>query len=192
MTRLQGGVDTDGDGVAEPYVDWSPAPIYPEVFTDSNSDGRWQRQEVFFDINGDGVWQVGEPHEEIDGDGVYTPSTETLADSNANARFDASTPEEVFTDTNGNGRWDNAEPFWDRNANGVQDPPANISPPPWRAWNPATDAISSLTMDAYIYDYGEPFGDFNGNGVRDPAEPLTDRNGNGCARWRDPARRDVV
>jgi type II secretory pathway pseudopilin PulG len=180
VRRLPGGIDADGSGAADPYVNFANATQYPEPFTDANGDGIRNVAETFFDRNGNAVYDAGEPFADLDGNGVFGNVSEPFTDLNGNTRFDRRAPADPFTDSNANGRWDPAEPYFDVNANGVRNGPTNPSPPPWRAWIPATDDLSPATRAAYAADYGEPYTDVNGNGVYNVREPLLfDSNGNG-------------
>lgn len=58
-----------------------------EVFTDMNSNGRWDPGDSFTDVNGNGRWDAGEPFTDSDRNGVYTPP-EPYQDSNGNRRYD--------------------------------------------------------------------------------------------------------
>ncbi len=178
VERLQGGIDADASGAADPYVDFNNAPRFPEAFSDTNGDGRRQIAETFLDLNGNGSRDVGEPFQDLDGDGTFTAASEALTDTNGNGRFDAARPAEPFTDGNGDGVWNAAEPYWDRNGNGLRDGPAHPVPPAWQPWNPADFGNTGLE-DSYIYNYGEPFEDQDGDGTFDGAEVFFDSNGNG-------------
>lgn len=178
VQRLQGGIDSDGDALAEPYVDWNHAPRYPEGFTDTNGDGVHQRAEPFLDLDGDGWRGANEPYTERDGDGAFTAATEVVEDVNGNGRWDPAVPAEPFTDANGNRRWDAEEPYWDRNNNGRRDGPTNPAPPAWQPWDPGLWGHTTGT-DAYIANYGEPFQDLDGDATWDPAETFFDSNQNG-------------
>jgi prepilin-type N-terminal cleavage/methylation domain-containing protein len=181
VRALTGGVDADGNGTVDPYVDWTNALRYPDVFTDANGDGIRQVVEPYLDLNGNGVRDAIEPFTDLDGDGFFSGVAEALAsDYNGDGQFDTTAPEELFTDTNGNGRWDGREPYWDVNGDGIRNGPTAASPPPWQAWNPAIhDANSPSSVASYVASYGEPFLDRDGDKVWDNAEPLVDGNGNG-------------
>ena len=177
VTCLSGGVDADGNGLAEDYVDWRDAPSFPEVFDDANKDGIRQVAEAWFDLNGDGLQDAFEPHQEVDGDGLPSVATEGLNDVNANARFDGARPAESFTDLNGNKRWDAAEPFYDWDKDGQWTPPTTPVLPR-QPWDPSYYGIPGQELQ-YIRDYGEPYLDLDGDGAYDKAEPFVDTNANG-------------
>ncbi|MEZ6007643.1 MAG: prepilin-type N-terminal cleavage/methylation domain-containing protein [Planctomycetota bacterium] len=181
VERLSGGIDADGDSAQDPYVDWTRAARYPDVFTDTNADLRRQVAEVYLDLDGNGSRDPSEPFTDLDGDGVYTAVSEPLAaDYDGDGQFDTNAPEETYTDTNGNGRWDAQEPYWDVNGNGVRDLPTVSPAPAWQPWDPVTyDASNASQVSTYVSQYGEPFLDVDGDGTWDAAEPLVDGNGNG-------------
>ncbi len=177
VKRLSGGIDGNGDGQPDTYVDWSAAPHYPEVFTDANGDKLRQVAEPWLDLNGNGVRDPTEPYQELDGDGAFTSASEALVDQNGNNDWDPARPAEPFTDMNGNGKWDGPEPYWDVDGNGGWTPPtAPVFP--WVPWNPANFGNAAATA-AYVKSYGEPFLDLDGNKIRGTGEPFFDANGNG-------------
>ncbi len=180
IQRLPGGIDANGDGAPDDYMDWQPAAVYPESFADTNGDKIRQTAESFLDLDGDGVRGAGEPWQELDGDGTYSSVAEALVDLNGNGAYDTAQPAETFTDADGDGRWDAAEPYWDADKNGVWT--AATSPvASWRAWDPLIDNADATSRAAYIKSYGEPFLDINGDKKHTKAETFTDNNGNG--RW---------
>ncbi|MFV1959519.1 MAG: hypothetical protein ACC662_08930, partial [Planctomycetota bacterium] len=186
VKRLPGGIDGNGDGTADDYVDWNDAPRYPEVFTDASGDGIRQVAEPWLDLDGNGTWDPGEPYLEQDGDGVHAGVTEFLTDQDGDQVYDPARPAESFQDTNGNGRWDGAEPYADIKPEkdggtpGAWDGPTDKKVP-WRPWDPMTDGATKQATKDYIKHYGEPFLDVDGdgNGQPDPAETFFDANQNG-------------
>ena len=175
--RLPGGVDADGNGTPDDYVDWDDAPTYPEAFEDDNGDGLCQIEEPWFDVNGNQVLDPFEQHQELDGDGVLSLKSEKVADVNDNDRFDPARPAEPFQDVNGNERWDAAEPYHDWDKNGQWTPPtAPLTPR--QDWDPADFGIVALEA-AYVAAYGEPFLDLDEDDQWDAAEPFLDTNANG-------------
>ncbi|MDJ0520709.1 MAG: hypothetical protein QNJ90_01400 [Planctomycetota bacterium] len=178
IQRLPGGIDGDGDGNPDDYVDWQPATVYPERFADTNGDNIRQAAEVLLDLNGDGIRNGNDVWQEVDGDGKYSGVAEALVDLNSNGVFDAARPAESFTDTDGDGRWDAAEPYWDADTDGAWTAPTSpVSP--WRPWDPLVDDADGTSRAAYIKAYGEPFVDIDNDKKYTPAEPFTDSNGNG-------------
>lgn len=179
IKRLKGGIDADGNGVADPYAAFANASVYPEAWNDANGDGVRNRAEPYLDLNGNGAYDAGEPYQNLDGGTVRSAADETFTDANGDGIFERASPADVYTDTNANGKWDAAEPFWDANGDGVRNGPT-VPVLPWRAWNPAVDNQNPPSRAAYVAAYGEPYKDVNANGVYDAAEPLLyDFNGNG-------------
>ena len=176
IQRLPGGIDADGDTTADPYVDWSNAPHYPEAYVDGNNNGRRDVADHYLDLDGNGQRDPWDPYTDQGGDGGFTLNTETLKDENGNGTWDPDTVEEAFTDANNNGKWDAAEPYWDVNNNGYYDPPVAS----WQPWDPAIhDHDNPTSVQNYVAINGEPFMDLDGDSTWDDAESFYDANQNG-------------
>ncbi|MCX7834953.1 MAG: TonB-dependent receptor [bacterium] len=172
-----GGLDLDGNGFPDGFVDANNNNIYDgggEGYTDLNENGRWDRGEDWIDLNQNGAYDAAEPWidrpDPVTGQnnlGVYDP-WDPYTDLNRNGRWDGAEPQLPSQDWNRNGRWD-GERYQDANGNGRFDP-----------WEPYED-----TNGNGIYDLGEPFTDLNGNGVHDDGEGYDDINFDGRMNRRE-------
>jgi hypothetical protein len=174
--------DYNGNGVYDAKKKIGGVWYGPDVYIDSNGNGKWDTAEAFTDVDGNGTWDATtpEPFTDANHNGVYDPTgfPETYTDVNGNGKYDAVLGEN-FQDVGldgipnthdygeGNSVHDQ-EPFMDDGVDGLG---AGVGATASRNFGTSTQWAGNGRCD------GDPWIDTNSNGHLD-GEPMTDKNRN--------------